>query len=70
MKELGLTRKERIEQQKERLGIQGMPDSASLSEIMSAPALKPGDSVTVTQAKQITMKKGENDEVIVEADPE
>lgn len=68
MKELGLTRKERLEQDKDRLGVSGLSDSASLSEIMSAPALKVGDTVTVTQAKQVTVKKGEEDECVIEND--
>ncbi len=68
MKELGLTRKERLEQEKDRLGIGGITDSTSLSEIMSAPALKPGDSVIVTQARQVTVKKGEEEDFVIEND--
>lgn len=68
MKELGLTRKERIEQQKERLGIQNMPAGATLAQVMSSPALAPGDSMTITEAKRITVKKKDDETVLI--DPE
>ena len=69
MKELGLTRKERIEQEKERLGVSGLPSSATLSEMMSSAQLTEGDQVTVTQAQQVTLKKKpEDDEFVIDPD--
>ena len=68
MKELGLTRKERLEQEKERMGVQGLPSSTSLSEMMSQAQLAEGDQVTVTQAQQVTLKKKPDEEFIIDAD--
>lgn len=64
MKELGLTRKERIDQEKERLGLQRLPSTASLAEMMSQIQLPEGGEVTITQATQATVRKKQEDEII------
>lgn len=68
MKELGLTRKERIEQEKDRLGVQGLPSTSTLSEMMSQAQLVEGDQVTVTQAQQVTLKKKPDEEFLIDPD--
>lgn len=55
MKELGLTRKERIEQQKQRMGVAALPSNTTLAQIMSGMGTK---EVKVTQS--VTVKKEED----------
>lgn len=66
MKELGLTRKERMDQERERLGVRGLPSSATLSEMMSQAQLAEGETVTVTQARRVTLKKKPDDEFLID----
>lgn len=64
MKELGLTRKERLEQERDQLMPSSIKGTGSLAEMMTQLALEDGESVTVTKAVQTEVKKNKKPEVI------
>jgi len=64
MKELGLTRKERLEQQRDELMPAGAKSSGSLAEMMTQLALEEGDEVSVTRAVQTKVTKKNKPDVI------
>ena len=50
------------------MGISSMPAQATLAEVMSSKVLQEGHEVTVTQAQQVTVKKKEEDEFLIDAE--
>lgn len=66
MKELGLTRKERLDQQRHRTGTASLPQQTTLAEIMSGLPKGSAEGVTLTQSITVKPKKDEKDEDIID----